>query len=199
MAPHSAQSESATLDCLSAPFKSGAPPTSTHFTSLLTDPVPSPPPLPTFPDTHPLAPILPPPKQAQGGLVMQLERMFFIWTLPHTSVPVDPLVLIPPVGPQCQAVLIITRSVFFFLINYRITFLEKLTNTIATLHCQNLQVFPRVTIFCNQSSAQRWPCDLDALYCAQLSSSYPDVMFCRLRSCEVLCDFGVDVGREVNN
>lgn len=67
-----------------------APPTATRFTSLLTDPAP-PPLLPTFPDTQPLTPILPPPNQAQGGLVMQLECMFFIWTLPHTSVPVDPL------------------------------------------------------------------------------------------------------------
>lgn len=42
--------------------------------------------------------------QAFRGLVMQLERMFLIWTLPHTSVPVDPLVFIPPVSVQCHPV-----------------------------------------------------------------------------------------------
>lgn len=35
---------------------------------------------------------------------MQLERMFFIWTLPHTSVPVDPLVFIPSVKAQYHPV-----------------------------------------------------------------------------------------------
>lgn len=62
------------------------------------------PPAPHIPcDTHPHAPTPhphphprpPPPNQAWGGLVMQLERMFFIWTLPHTSASVYPLVFIP--------------------------------------------------------------------------------------------------------
>lgn len=77
--PRSTQSESALLDCLSAPSKSRAPPTTTRFTSLLTDPAPSP---------H--APSQP----AQEGRVMQLQRMFFICTLPHTSAPVEPFVFI---------------------------------------------------------------------------------------------------------
>lgn len=56
---------------------------------------------------------------------MQLERMFFIWTLPHTSAPVDP----GPSGvsPQCHPVYSHDVLGFFFLseANHRITFHES--------------------------------------------------------------------------
>lgn len=61
--PHAAQSESARLDCPSAPFKSGAPPTTTCFTSLLTDP----PPHPLRSPHSPTPTLLPHPPSSQTG------------------------------------------------------------------------------------------------------------------------------------
>lgn len=147
-----AQSESALLDCLSAPFKSRPlPPPHVLPHYWLTRP---PPPLCS---PHSLTPTLSPPSplsnQAQGGLVMQLERMFFIWTHPHTSVPVDPPALYPDQS-QCaiSSCLIITWSAFFFFqYKSRITFLS-----IATQHCQNLQVIPCVTAFCSHFWSYRF-------------------------------------------
>lgn len=56
---------------------------------------------------------------------MQLERMFFIWTLPHTSVPLDPLVFIPPESVH-NVILSNHHMIFFFIkVNHRITFLDK--------------------------------------------------------------------------
>lgn len=46
---------------------------------------------------------------------MQLERMFFIWTLPHTSAPVDP----GPSGvsPQCHPVY--SHDLLFFFLSLK--------------------------------------------------------------------------------
>lgn len=162
------------LVSLSAPFKSQCP-SHYHTTSLLTDPPPSPL-LPTFSDT---LPTLSPPHLPQGGLVMQLEHMFFIWTPPYTSV--DPLVFIPSAWIHnvilsnhhmtCAFIWIILKKV-----NGWITLLDKLAQTLSQ-HCisRTWKCFHVLRFSLSHDGCDCFPGggsqDCDVWYCAQLSSS----------------------------
>lgn len=103
-------------------------------------------PLPSAPHIlqhPPSCPILPPLQQAQGRLVMQSERMFFIWTLPYTSGPVDPVVR-PPIYN-------VILSNYFSLLKKKKKKSESHSTSTDNQHCNTAspetQFFPRVTVF----------------------------------------------------
>lgn len=79
---------------------------------------------------------------------MQSERMFFIWTLPHTSGPVDPLSpppTRPPPNLQCHHVYL------FSAFEKEEEKSESHSSSTDTRYCNTalpeLQFFPRVTVF----------------------------------------------------
>lgn len=120
--PHAAQSESARLDCPSAPFKSGAPPTTTCFTSLLTDP----PPHPLRSPHSPTPTLLPHPPSSQTGPRTLSHAVgayvFHLDSPPHLWACRSPGACRPPLPPNLMSSCLIKNRRRRKKKNIRITF-----------------------------------------------------------------------------
>lgn len=159
---------------------------------------PSPSPLlPTFPDTHPLAPSTPTSPPLSQPVARRLSHavgayVFHLDSPPHLCACRSRSLWSQSTMSSC---LFTWSAVFFSLWSKSQNHIPwKLTNSIATSHCQNLQVFPCVTAFVQLLRFESDPVEVDggigkSVILHSCHRHVCSVLFCLLRSCEPLCYF----------